>query len=117
METSSFSVWRKSNYSKINDCKNKETFPETFTQGFESEIKKCVVITNNKIEDLVPSTVDNIIKASNYSDINWLFRFTAFVVRFVKNLFRKDEGKNLKLSNSVDASEIYEAKIHWIKVN
>ena len=36
------------NYSKIDDCDNKETFPENFLQGFESEIKN-VVITSNKI--------------------------------------------------------------------
>ena len=82
------------NYSKTDDWENKETFPETFIQDFESEIKN-VVITSNKIEHLIPSTIDNIIKASNYSDINRLFRFTAFVVRFVKNLFRKIKGENL----------------------
>ena len=104
------------NYSKIDDYDNKETFPETFIQDFESEIKN-VVITSNKIEHLIPSTVDNIIKASNYSDINRLFRVTAFVVRFVKNLFRKIKGENLKLYNYADASEIYETKTHWIKAN
>ena len=104
------------NYSKIDDYDNKETFPETFIQDFESEIKN-VVITSNKIEHLIPSTVDNIIKASNYSDINSLFRVTAFVVRFVKNLFRKIKGENLKLYNYADASEIYETKTHWIKAN
>ena len=104
------------NYSKTDDWENKETFPETFIQDFESEIKN-VVITSNKIEHLIPSTIDNIIKASNYSDINRLFRFTAFVVRFVKNLFRKIKGENLKLFNYADASEIYEAKIQWIKAN
>ena len=103
-------------YSKIDDCENKETFPETFIQYFKSEIKN-VVITSNKIEHLTPSTVDNIIKASNYSDINRLFCVTAFVVRFVKNLFRKIKDENLKLFNYADASEIYEAKIHWIKAN
>ena len=104
------------NYSKIDDYDNKETFPETFIQDFESEIKN-VVITSNKIEHLIPSTVDNIIKASNYSDINSLFRVTAFAVRFVKNLFRKIKGENLKLYNYADASEIYETKTHWIKAN
>ena len=29
------------NYCKIDDFENKETFPETFTQDFESDIKKC----------------------------------------------------------------------------
>ena len=104
------------NYSKIDDYDNKETFPETFIQDFESEIKNFV-ITSNKIEHLIPSTVDNIIKASNYSDINSLFRVTAFAVRFVKNLFRKIKGENLKLYNYADASEIYETKTHWIKAN
>ena len=104
------------NYSKTDDWENKETFPETFIQDFESEIKN-VVITSNKTERLIPSTIDNIIKASNYSDINRLFRFTAFVVRFVKNLFRKIKGENLKLFIYADASEIYEAKIQWIKAN
>ena len=54
------------NYSKIHDCDNKETFPETFTQDFEGEIKKNVVISSNKTEHLIPSTADIIIKASNY---------------------------------------------------
>ena len=54
------------NYSKIDDSENKGTFPETFTQDFESEILKNAVITGNKIEHLIPSTVDNIIKASNF---------------------------------------------------
>ena len=104
------------NYSKIDDWENKETFPETFIQDFESEIKN-VVITSNKIEHLIPSTTDNIIKASNYIDINRLFRVTAFVVRFVKNLFRKVKRDNLKLFNYAYASEIYKAKIYWIKAN
>ena len=91
-------------------------FPETFRKDFESEIKN-VVITSTKIERLIPSTVDNIIQASNYSDINRLFRVTTFVVRFVKNLFREIKSENLKLFNYADASEIYEAKIHWIKAN
>ena len=105
------------NYSKVDDCENKETFPETFTQDFESEIKKCVIITSNKIECLLPSAIDNIIKASKSSDINRLFRVTTFVVRFFKNLFRKVKGENLKLFNYVNASEIYEAEFQWIEAN
>ena len=69
--------------------------------------KKNVVITSNKIEHLIHSTVDNLIKPTNYSDINRLFRVTAFVARFVKNLFWKVKGENLKLLNYADASEIY----------
>ena len=102
-------------FSKIDDSENKEAFPETFTQDFKSEIKKNVVITSNKIEHLIPSTVDNIIKASNYSDINRLIRVNAFVVRFAKSPFRKVKGKNVKQFNYADANESHEAKIHWIK--
>ena len=78
---------------------------------------KKIFISSNRTEHLIRGTADNIIKASNYSDINRLFRATAFVVRFAKTLFRKVKGENLKLFNYADASEIYEAKIHWIKGN
>ena len=115
--SSRFLFEKNQNYSKIGDCKSKETFPETLTQDFESEIKKNVVITSNKIEHLIPSTVDNTITTSNYSDTNRLFRVTAFIVRFVKNFFQKVKDENLKLFNHADASEIYEAKIHWVKAN
>ena len=84
-------------YSKIDSCENKKFVPETFTQDSEREIKKNVVINSNKIEHLIPNTVDNTVKASNYSDINRLFRVTAFVVRLVGNLFRQVKGENLKL--------------------
>ena len=100
------------NYNKIDDCESKETFLKLLHKILKVRSKKNVVITGNKIEHLMPSTVDNIIKASNYSDINRLFRVTAFVVRFVKNLFRKVKGDNLKLFNYADANAIYEAKIH-----
>ena len=40
-----------------------------------------------------------------------------FVVRFVRNLFPKAKGQNLKLFNYADASEIHEANIHWLKAH
>ena len=43
-------------YSKIDDWENKETFPETFIQDFESDIKN-VVINSNKIEHPVQMTI------------------------------------------------------------
>ena len=46
-----------------------------------------------------------------------MFCVTTFIIRFVKNLFRKVKGENLKLFNCVDASKIYETKIYWIKAN
>ena len=102
---------------KLMTARVKKRFLKLLHKILKVRSKKNVVITGNKIEHLIPSTVDNIIKASNYSDINRLFRVTAFVVRFVKNLFRKVKGENLKLFNYADANEIYEAKIHWVKAN
>ena len=32
------------NHNKIDDCESKETFPETLTQDFESEIKKKMLL-------------------------------------------------------------------------
>ena len=95
----------------------KKRFPKLLHKILKMRFKKNVVITSNKIEHLIHSTVDNLIKPTNYSDINRLFRVTAFVARFVKNLFWKVKGENLKLLNYADASEIYETKIHWIKAN
>ena len=102
---------------KLMTARVKKRFLKLLHKILKVRSKKNVVITGNKIEHLIPSTVDNIIKACNYSDINRLFRVTAFVVRFVKNLFRKVKGENLKLFNYADANEIYEAKIHWVKAN
>ena len=103
---------------KLMTARVKKRFLKLLHKILKVRSKKNVVITGNKIEHLIPSTVDNIIKASNnYSDINRLFRVTAFVVRFVKNLFRKVKGENLILFNYADANEIYEAKIHWVKAN
>ena len=84
----------------------KKRFLKLLHKTLKVRFKKNLVITSDKIKHLKPSTVDNIIKASNYSDLNRLFRVTAFIVRFVKNIFRKVKGENLKLFNYVDASEI-----------
>ena len=54
--TKNSSWWRSScflfeenqNYSKIDDCENKETFSETLTQNFESEIKKMSLLPSVK---------------------------------------------------------------------
>ena len=77
----------------------KKRFLKLLHKILKVRFKKNLVITSDKIKYLKPSTVDNIIKASNYSDINRLFRVTAFIVRFVKNIFRKVKGENLKLFN------------------
>ena len=39
------------------------------------------------------------------------------MIRFVENLFRKIKGDNLNLGSFVDAKEIHEEKVHWVKTN
>ena len=39
------------------------------------------------------------------------------MIRFVKNLFRKIKGDNLNLGSFVDAKEIHEEKVLWVKTN
>ena len=61
--------------------------------------------------------MDNIIDIKGYSDVMKLFSVTALVIRFLKNLFRKIKGDNLNLNSYVDAKEICEAKVHWVRAN
>ena len=97
-------------YTKSNYCENKETLPDSFTREFEREIKNEVI--SSKVEHLLNNTMDNIIDIKGYSDVMKLFRVTALVIRFVKNIFRKIKGDNLNLNNYVDAKKICEAKVH-----
>ena len=46
-----------------------------------------------------------------------LFCVTALVIRLAKNLFRKIKVDNMNLNSYVDAKEICEAKVHWVKAN
>ena len=89
----------------------KKCFLELLHKNLKGKLKNVLLLP------AIITTVHNINKASNYSDINQLFRATTFVVRFVKNLFQKVKGKNLKIFNCGDASQINEAKIYWIKAN
>ena len=102
-------------YTKSNYCENKETLPDSFTREFEREIKNEVI--SSKVEHLLNNTMDNIIDIKGYSDVMKLFRVTALVIRFVKNLFRKIKGDNLNFNSYIDAKEICEAKVHWVKPN
>ena len=61
--------------------------------------------------------MDNIIDIKGYSDVTKLFRVTALVIRFVKNLFRKVKDDNMNLNSYIDAKEICKAKVHRVKAN
>ena len=90
--------------------KIKKRFQIVFTREFEREIKNEVI--SSKVEHLPINIMDNIIDIKGYSDVMKLFRVTALVIRFVKNLFRKIKGDNLNLNSYVDAKKICEAKVH-----
>ena len=102
-------------YTKSNYCENKETLPDSFTREFEREMKNELI--SSKVEHLPINTMDNIIDIKGYSNVMKLFRVTALVIRFVKNVFRKIKGDNLNLNSYIDAKEICETKVHWVKAN
>ena len=81
-----FLIDKNQSYTESSYCENKETLPDSFTRAFESEIKNELICF--KVEHL-PITMDNIIDIKGYSDVMKLFRVTALVIRFEKNLFRK----------------------------
>ena len=70
---------------KSNYCENKETLPDRFAREFEREMKNEVISSN--VEHLPSNAMDNIFGIKGYSDVMKLFRVTAFMIRFVKNLF------------------------------
>ena len=74
-------------------------------------------VISTKVEHLPINTMDDIIDIKGYSDVTKLFRVTALVIRFVKNLFGKIKGDNLNFNSYIDAKEICKAKVHWVKPN
>ena len=57
--------------------------------------------------------MDNIIDIKGYGNVMKLFRVTALLIRFVKNLFRKIKGDNMNLNSYIDAKEIAKQKFIW----
>ena len=82
---------------------------------FEKEIKKEV--TNFNVGYHFNSAIENVICLKKYSNVMKLFRVTALIIRFVKNLKRQKKKEQLTLNCYVSAIEISEAKTLWIKAN
>ena len=97
-------------YNGSNYCENKETLPDSFTYEFKRETKYKA--TSSRVEHL-PIVI--VIDVKSYSNAIKLFRVTALMIRFAKNLFRKIKGGNLNMNSYVEAKKIYEAKVHWVK--
>ena len=72
-------------------------------------------VTSSKVGYITINTIDNTIDIRGYRDIIKVVRVTIFVIKFVKNLFRKIKGDYLNLDSYVDPTEFYEAKVRWVK--
>ena len=56
-------------------------------------------VISSKVEHLPINTMDDTIDIKGYSDVTKLFRVSALVIGFVKNLFRKIKGDNLNFNS------------------
>ena len=74
-------------------------------------------VTSSKVEYIKMNTIDNTIDIRGYRDISKVLRVTTFLIKFVKNLFRKIKGDYLNLDSYVDTTEFCEAKVRWVKTN
>ena len=62
-------------------------------------------------------SIDNVIDLTKYSNVLKLFRVTSYVIRFIHNLKRKRNNESLIKNKYVNAEEMRQAKIMWIKAN
>ena len=62
-------------------------------------------------------SIEKVISIKRVSDVNKLFRLTAWVLRFIANLKKKRRNKKLNLHKFIQSSEIIYAKIFWLQVN
>ena len=62
-------------------------------------------------------SIGNIINIQRYNDLLKLFRITAYVLRFTRNLKAKVNKESLCLNKYVISSELRDAKLRWVKDN
>ena len=78
--------------------------------------------TLNKTANLVALSkevysIEKVISIKNISDVNNLFRFSAWVLRFITNFKKKGRNEKLSLDKFIQSSEINYAKILWLQAN
>ena len=61
--------------------------------------------------------IAKIIDVKKFSDILKLFRVTAFALRFINNVKKKNKEKVIILSSHVTTIEMSEAKLLWLRDN
>ena len=64
-----------------------------------------------------PYSIGNLIDISRFNDLLKLFRVTAYVLRFARNLKAKLKGVSLVLKKYIIFTELKEAKFLWVKDN
>ena len=89
-------------YEKIADEFNKETLRRT---------ANLIVLS----KDLY--SIEKVINIKNVSDVNNLFRLSAWVLRFITNLKKKRRNEKLDLDKFIQLSEINYVKILLLQVN
>ena len=89
-------------YEKIADEFNKETLGRT---------ANLIVLS----KDLY--SIEKVINIKNVSDVNNLFRLSAWVLRFITNLKKKRRNEKLDLDKFIQFSEINYVKILLLQVN
>ena len=60
---------------------------------------------------------EEIIDVHKYNDLLKLFRITAYVLRFVNNMKRKQGKKKLIINKYLSTEELVDTKRYWIKKN
>ena len=89
-------------YEKIADGFNKETLSST---------ANLVVLSKDVY------SIEKVISIKNVSDVNKLFRLSAWVLRFIINLKKKRRNEKLNLDQFIQSSEINYVKILWLQAN
>ena len=64
---------------------------------------------------LIVSNMDEIIDIKNHSNLSKLYRITAYIIRYVRNLKAVIKRESLNLTEYVTLEEITVAKNVWLK--
>ena len=85
---------------------------DSLSQVLQQEIK--ISSNANLLTCENVNNIQNIINIGKFSSYKKLLRVTSWVFRFIKNLTKK---KDKNLSPYINADELEEAKLLWLRVN
>ena len=109
--------WNASEFIHYDIAEQKVISEPLYSQEFLEEVKPLtsVYVSIQKEEPKV--NIQNIISIEKYNDINKLYRITALVLRFVRNLRKKKNNSTLNTCRYVTITELREAKHLWLRDN